>query len=111
MAKTPPLPLTTKQLRELRALAHDLKPVLRVGKNGYGPSLKLELDQALSSHELIKVKFEREASIEPTEFAEQAAQELGSVKVGAIGRTLILYRRHPKQPKIVLSASSKNADP
>lgn len=110
MAKNSPLPLTSKQLRELRALAHDLKPVLRVGKNGYGSSLKLELDQALTAHELIKVKFEREASIEPQELAEQAAVDLGSVKVGSIGRTLILYRRHPKQPKIVLNAAGKNAD-
>jgi RNA-binding protein len=110
MAKTPPPRPSPKQIRELKGLAHGLKPVLRVGKNGYGPGLKDELDQALLAHELIKVKFEREAPIEPSELATHAARDLGSFQVGSIGKTLILYRPHPKAPRIVLGAKNKNAE-
>jgi RNA-binding protein len=106
MPKTPRPSLSSDQARHLRALAHDLKPVVRVGKNGYGPGLEQELDQALVTHELIKVKLEREAALEPSELCELAGEALGTAKVGVIGRTVILYRAHPKKPRILLAPSA-----
>jgi RNA-binding protein len=41
----------------LRKLAHDLKPVVMVGKNGINASVEETVNQALTSHELIKIKF------------------------------------------------------
>jgi RNA-binding protein len=109
MAKSPPPPLQPHEARHLRALAHDLKPVVRVGKNGYGPGLEQELDQALLAHELIKVKLEREASIDVAELCTQVESALGGSKVGVVGRTLILYRAHPKKPRIRLAGNSSNS--
>jgi RNA-binding protein len=109
MAKTSPPSLLPHQVRELRALAHDLKPVVRVGKNGYGPGLEQELEQALLAHELIKVKLEREASIDALELNSYAEAALGSAKIGVVGRTLILYRAHPKKPKIRLASKASTS--
>ena len=50
---TPP---TSKELRQLRAKAHSLKPVVTVAGKGLTPSVLEELNRALNDHELIKVK-------------------------------------------------------
>ena len=47
---------TSKELRQLRAQAHSLKPVVTVAGIGLAPSVLEELDRALNDHELIKVK-------------------------------------------------------
>ena len=47
---------TSKELRQLRAQAHSLKPVVTVAGKGLAPSVLEELDRALHDHELIKVK-------------------------------------------------------
>ena len=50
---TPP---SSKELRQLRAQAHSLKPVVTVAGKGLAPSVLEDLDRALHDHELIKVK-------------------------------------------------------
>ena len=45
------------QKKYLRGLAHGLKPLVFVGQKGVTPALVDALNQALSDHELIKVKF------------------------------------------------------
>ena len=50
---TPP---SSKELRQLRAQAHSLKPVVTIAGKGLAPSVLEELDRALNDHELIKVK-------------------------------------------------------
>ena len=50
---TPP---SSKELRQLRAQAHSLKPVVTVAAKGLAPSVLEELDRALNDNELIKVK-------------------------------------------------------
>ena len=50
---TPP---SSKELRQLRAQAHSLKPVVTIAGKGLAPSVMGELDRALNDHELIKVK-------------------------------------------------------
>ena len=47
---------TSKDLRQLRAQAHFLKPIVTVAWKGLAPSVLEEVDRALTDHELIKVK-------------------------------------------------------
>ncbi|MDI9455069.1 MAG: YhbY family RNA-binding protein, partial [Spirochaetota bacterium] len=42
----------------LKAQAHSLKPIVMVGKGGLSEQVVRALDEALSSHELVKVKFQ-----------------------------------------------------
>ena len=47
---------TSKELRQLRALAHKLRPVVTIAAKGLSPTVLEELNRALNDHELIKVK-------------------------------------------------------
>ena len=49
--------INSKQRSKLRSLAHHLKPVVNIGKSGVTEGSISSIDEALESHELIKVKF------------------------------------------------------
>jgi RNA-binding protein len=77
----------------LRGLAHDLKPVVLIGKEGITDRIVRAADEGLSQHELIKIKFNdfKEKSQKETLIGELVGQT-GSEQVGVIGHTAILYR-------------------
>jgi RNA-binding protein len=86
----------------LRALAHDLKPVVQVGKDGIDDGLIAAVDQALVDHELIKVKVGESAGLDRHDAAEDIAQKTKSEVAQVLGNIVILYRAHPDEPQIVL---------
>lgn len=94
--------LTGKQARHLRALAHDKKPVVQLGKNGYSDAVRAQLDQALTDHELIKVKLGGESPTEMEELTRLVTESLHAQLAQVIGNIAIFYRRHPDKPKIAL---------
>lgn len=99
--------LSGKQRRFLRAQAHALEPVVSLGKEGITPSLVAAVNEALLTHELIKVRVLEGAPLERQEVAEQLPGEAKAELVGLIGRIVILYKRHPNKPKIVLPREPK----
>ena len=48
--------MNPKLKRKLRAIGHNLKPVVTVAGNGLSDGVLAELNRALDDHELIKVK-------------------------------------------------------
>ncbi len=86
--------LSSAQRKRLRGKAHKLKPLVQLGKNGITDALISEVDRALSSHELIKLKFKchKEAWQSMTDEIEIRS---ASSCVGNIGNCLIIYREHP----------------
>jgi RNA-binding protein len=96
--------LSGAALRKLRALGHALDPVVAIGKDGVTEALVRATNAALATHELIKVKMQREAG-DRHEAAIALAARSGSVLAQVLGRTALLYRRHPEKPKIVLPKS------
>ncbi|HMB59267.1 MAG TPA: YhbY family RNA-binding protein, partial [Xanthomonadales bacterium] len=48
--------LSTQQIRYLRGLSHHLRPVVTIADKGLSENVLAELDSALDTHELIKVK-------------------------------------------------------
>jgi RNA-binding protein len=48
--------LTTKLRQEFRAQAHSLKPVVLIGGKGLTPAVHTEIEHALETHQLIKIK-------------------------------------------------------
>jgi RNA-binding protein len=107
-AKPTPAPkLTGKATRHLRGLGHDLTPVLSIGKNGITEGLVAETGRALLTHELIKVKVQSEAPLDRKEAAEELAEACGAALAQVLGRTFLLYKPHPKKPKIVLPVEAK----
>ncbi len=94
------MPLTGNAARSLRALAHDLKPVVHVGKNGVNAEVAKAIAQALTDHELIKVKVLGECPTTPDEVGAELAEVTRSDVAQRIGRIVVLYKPHPKKPKI-----------
>ena len=94
--------LTGKQRRYLRSLGHSLEPVVQVGKGGVDDGLLDAVRAALLQHELIKVRVGTEAPEERHHVAEALAAGTDSAVAQVLGRTILLYRRRAKQPKIVL---------
>ncbi len=107
----PPSPpkLSGAALRKLRALGHPLDPVIAIGKGGLTDAIVAAAESAIATHELVKVKIQREAPVDRHEAGIELAARTGSVLAQVIGRTFLLYRRHPKKPKIVLPAPGKGS--
>ena len=95
--------LTGAQRKYLRGLAHGLKPVVHIGRAGLSESLIASLDEALESHELIKVKFQDHKD-EKEAFRSEISARLDCEAVGKIGHTMIFFRpaRVPDHRKIEL---------
>lgn len=96
------MPLTGKATRYLRGLGHDLSPIVQIGKEGLTDGLIAATSRALLDHELIKVRVGGEAPDDRMTSAEQLASRTGADLVQILGRTCLLYKRHPKKPVIVL---------
>jgi RNA-binding protein len=94
--------LTPKQKQHLRALAHSLKPLVQIGTKGIADNLVLQINDQLLAHELIKVRFNSESSVEPADVAAELVLRTRSQLVQQSGRVLVLYRRHDEKPKIEL---------
>lgn len=94
--------LTGKQRRHLRALGHDLDPVVQLGKLGLTEAVTAAVDAALEQHELVKVRLGTECPDDRHDVAERLAPALSAEVAQVLGRTILLYRRHPKEPKIKL---------
>ena len=90
--------LTGARRKHLRGLAHHLKAVVQIGKNGLTDPVLASIDQALDDHELIKVRL-----VDPQgrkrELAAEIAERSGSVQVGLVGNVVTLYRRQPDPEK------------
>ena len=94
--------LSERQRRHLRALAHALKPVIRLGSAGLTQAVAAETARALTDHELIKVKAGGgERAARDALFAALAART-GSALVQRIGNVAVLYRPHPQLPRILI---------
>lgn len=87
--------LTNQEKKQLKRLAHHLKPVVMVGKNGVSESLLGSVDDALESHELIKMKFVDNKS-EKHQLSDEIAAQTDSSLVGVVGNVAILFRENPR---------------
>jgi RNA-binding protein len=85
--------LSGKQLRELKIMAHHLKPIVYVGKNGATDSLVAAVDRALADHELIKVKFIGFKDTKKT-IVDTIVTGTRSSLVNIIGNIAIIFRQN-----------------
>ena len=96
----PPVPqpaptLTTRERATLKARAHGLEPVVRIGHAGLTDASADAIGRALDAHELIKVKIgegDRDARAEVTE---AIRAKTGAAVVQQVGRVLVLWRPRP----------------
>ena len=94
--------LTSKQRASLKSIAASTETILQIGKGGVGEQLVKQVDDALTARELVKLRALETAPEEPGELAQALAEATGSQVVQVIGRRLVLYRKNPKKPVILL---------
>ena len=95
--------LTSKQRAHLRGLAHPVRPLVHVGKEGVTAAALRSLRQAFATRELVKVKVLDNAPEAPRETGQALAEGVDDCTVvQTVGRTVTLYRADPKTPTIKL---------
>jgi RNA-binding protein len=87
--------LSSKERAALRAEAHHLHPLVHVGHQGLTDALRQTLDDALRTHELVKVALSKSTDVSAKDAAHELAEQLGADVVQTIGRTCTLYRENP----------------
>jgi RNA-binding protein len=94
--------LSGRQRRYLRSLGHELRPVVQIGRDGLDDGLVAAVDQALTDHELIKVKLGEAANLDRHDAAADLAARTRSEVAQVLGNTVLLYRADPDEPEIEL---------
>ena len=97
--------LSGKQRRFLRALGHELRPIVQVGRDGLDDGLVAAVDRALTDHELVKIRLHAQgeaADLDRHGAAADLASRTHSEVAQVLGHTVLLYRAHPDEPEIAL---------
>lgn len=94
--------LDGKRRRKLRALGHHLAVVVQVGHDGVTAGVLAALEQALWDHELVKIKLASDDRETRKEQAEALAAGSGAEVAQVLGRTVLLYKPNPDEPRIEL---------
>ncbi len=85
-------------IKKLKALAHNLDPVVQIGQKGLTENLVKAVEKALDDHELIKVKF-LEFKEDKKELAGEIAQATKSLLVNIIGNVAVFYKESSIEEK------------
>jgi RNA-binding protein len=87
--------LSSRERADLRAEAHHLTAIVHIGHQGVTPTLVQSLDDALRTHELVKVQLNKNSDETPKALANRLAREVAADVVQVIGRTATFYRENP----------------
>lgn len=99
--------LTSAQVRELRARAHGLNPVVSIAENGLSDAVLKEIGVCLQAHELIKIRVYGDSRDDRLAYLERICRELGAAPVQHIGKLLVVYRENPEKAAAERKASAK----
>ena len=93
--------LKSKQVSHLRALGHNLNPVVMIGNNGLTEQVLREIEVSLNAHELIKIKVFGDDRDARKQMLEEICEKTGAAAIHHIGKQLVIYRASDK-PRIEL---------
>ncbi len=92
--------LTSIQKKQLKAIAHNLKPVVMIGQYGIKDSIHDEIALALEHHQLIKIKMAGMEKAERSTLQTAISQQHQATIIQTIGAIVVLYRRNKKKDSI-----------
>ena len=81
--------------KKLRTQAHNLKPVVIIGQSGLTAAVLAEIELALDSHELIKVKIRTDDRQLRQQIYTEMCSKTEAELIQKIGQTAIIYRKSP----------------
>jgi len=96
--------LTPLRRRELRALAHALKPVVSISQKGLTEAVLKEIDRCLTSHELIKIRVYDSERERREGLLAELCTALTAAPVQHIGHLLVVWRENPAEESPVVTA-------
>ena len=85
--------LSNTQKKYLKGLAHKLNPVVLLGQNGSTEGVLAEIENAISHHELIKVKVATDDRETKQLIIDAIARETQSAVLAKVGHVVVLYRQ------------------
>ena len=88
--------LTSSDRSALRARAHHLHPVIMIGEAGLTPAVLGEIDLALKSHELIKIRILGDDRGHRKSLMGDICGALAAQPVQRIGKILVVFRPRPE---------------
>ena len=90
-----PVTISSQERARLKARAHSLEPVVRMGHAGVTPELVAEVDRALTAHGLIKVAIAVDDRNDRRALGDALAERVDGTPVHRVGKVLILWRPRP----------------
>jgi len=103
--------LTPAERRALRARAHALHPVVMIGEAGLTPAVLKEVDIALKSHELIKIRVLGDDRERREALIGEICAALDAAPVQQIGKMLVVFRPRPQAEEAKKSAPRRPRKP
>jgi RNA-binding protein len=88
--------MSKRDSKQLRAIGHKLKPVVTVAAKGLGESVLLEIERALSDHELIKIKLVVGDRAARLAVSEEICDHTGAELIQSMGNIILILRRTPQ---------------
>lgn len=95
--------LNNHQKRHLKTLAHARKPVVMIGSKGLTEAVLAEIEQALTHHELIKIKVNAADRSTRDDLIENISTNCSAELLQRIGHVATFYRRNSDEPRIQLT--------
>ena len=83
----------TDLVKSLKKLSHHLDPVVLLGAKGLTDAVHNEIESALESHELIKIKLSSKDKAEKEAMAEAICKKHKAILVNQIGHIIAIYRK------------------
>jgi RNA-binding protein len=83
-------------IKKFRAQAHALKPVILIGQSGLTDAVTNEIQLALSTHELIKVKIRSTDRQSRKDISTAICSSTEAELIQSIGQIIVIYRAKPK---------------
>ena len=93
--------LKGKKRSYLKSIANGLKPITQIGKDGVSEAFLEQLDNALTSREIVKVTILDNAGLDAKETANFICEKLRAEFVQAIGSKFTIYRKNHDNPQII----------
>lgn len=96
--------LTSKQRAGLRAIAARFEPIFQVGKGGINDNMLKQINEALETRELIKLRVLENSEYNAKEAAAEISENISADVVQVIGTKFVLYKESESCKRIDLSA-------
>lgn len=95
--------LNKHQLGILKQLAHHAKPIIHIGQKGLTAAVLTELDNALTYHELVKIKLDTGDRTVRESWITQIQSELTAALIQEVGHIAVMYRANLQKTAPLLS--------